>query len=93
MNELYEAGKVKPVIDGPYKVDDVSKAFSIFGKGEHKGKVVITMWRNSCLIPGLVPHSLIATGFIYNLNCWNKIMNTILTLIILTTDGFMNDIN
>ena len=43
MNELFEAGKVKPVIDGPYQLNEVPKAFRIFGKGEHKGKVVITM--------------------------------------------------
>jgi NADPH:quinone reductase-like Zn-dependent oxidoreductase len=43
MNGLFEAGKVKPVIDGPYKLDDFPEAFRIFGKGEHKGKVVITM--------------------------------------------------
>jgi len=43
MNELFEAGKVKPVIDGPYKLNEVPEAFRIFGKGEHKGKVVITM--------------------------------------------------
>jgi len=43
MNELFETGKVKPVIDGPYKLDEVPKVFRIFGKGEHKGKLVITM--------------------------------------------------
>ena len=43
MNELFEAGKVKPVIDGPYKLNGFSEAFRIFSKGEHKGKVVITM--------------------------------------------------
>ncbi len=43
MNGLFEGGKVKPVIDGPYKLDEIQKAFSIFGKGDHKGKVVITM--------------------------------------------------
>ncbi len=43
INELFEAGKVKPVIDGPYKLNEVPEAFRIFGKGEHKGKVVITM--------------------------------------------------
>jgi NADPH:quinone reductase-like Zn-dependent oxidoreductase len=42
-NELFEAGKVKPVIDGPYKLNEFPEAFRIFGKGEHKGKVVITM--------------------------------------------------
>jgi len=43
MNGLFEAGKIKPVIDGPYKLDEVPEAFRIFRKGEHKGKIVITM--------------------------------------------------
>ena len=43
MNKLFESGKVKPVIDGPYKLDEVPEAFRLFGKGEHKGKVVITL--------------------------------------------------
>ena len=43
MNGLFETGKLKPVIDGPYKLDEVSNAFRIFGKGDHKGKLVITM--------------------------------------------------
>ncbi|MFQ5651031.1 MAG: NAD(P)-dependent alcohol dehydrogenase [bacterium] len=43
MNELFEAGKVVPVIDGPYKLGEVPKAFRRFGEGDHKGKVVITM--------------------------------------------------
>jgi NADPH:quinone reductase-like Zn-dependent oxidoreductase len=43
MNELFEAGKIRPVIDGPYRLDQVPEAFRIFGKGEHKGKMVITV--------------------------------------------------
>ena len=43
INELFEAGKIKPVIDGPYKLDEIQKAFRIFDKGEHKGKIVITL--------------------------------------------------
>ena len=43
MNELFNAGKMKPVIDGPYKLEDVPEAFRMFGKGEHKGKVVISI--------------------------------------------------
>jgi len=43
MNELFETGKVKAVIDGPYKLNQFPEAFRIFGKAEHKGKVVITM--------------------------------------------------
>ena len=46
MNELFEAGKVKPVIDGPYKLDEVPKVFRLFGEGAHKGKVVITVEHN-----------------------------------------------
>jgi NADPH:quinone reductase-like Zn-dependent oxidoreductase len=44
MNKLFEAGKVKPVIDGPYRLDEIHKAFGLFGKGDHKGKVVITIF-------------------------------------------------
>ncbi len=43
MNELFEAGKVKPVIDGPYKLNEFAEAFRLFGKAEHKGKVVISL--------------------------------------------------
>ena len=41
MNELFKEGKVRPVIDGPYSLDEVPEAFRIFAKGEHKGKMVI----------------------------------------------------
>ena len=43
MNELFESGKMKPVIDGPYKLEEVPEAFRLFNKGDHKGKVVITI--------------------------------------------------
>jgi NADPH:quinone reductase-like Zn-dependent oxidoreductase len=46
MNELFEAGKLKPVIDGPYKLDEVPKAFKLFGEAVHKGKVVINVEHN-----------------------------------------------
>jgi NADPH:quinone reductase-like Zn-dependent oxidoreductase len=41
MNELFESGKIKTVIDGPYKLADIPMAFTRFGKAEHKGKMVI----------------------------------------------------
>lgn len=41
MKELFEAGQVMPVIDGPYKLSDVPEAFRRFAAGRHKGKVVI----------------------------------------------------
>jgi NADPH:quinone reductase-like Zn-dependent oxidoreductase len=47
MNELFEAGKVKPVIDGPYKLSEVPEAMRYFGEGRHKGKVVITLEHDS----------------------------------------------
>jgi NADPH:quinone reductase-like Zn-dependent oxidoreductase len=42
MNEQFEAGKLVPVIDGPYRLDDAREAFRHFGAGNHQGKVVIT---------------------------------------------------
>jgi NADPH:quinone reductase-like Zn-dependent oxidoreductase len=41
MNEFFETGKLKFVIDGPYTLDEVPRAMEIFSKAEHKGKMVI----------------------------------------------------
>jgi NADPH:quinone reductase-like Zn-dependent oxidoreductase len=41
--ELFEAGKVTPVIDRTYPLDEVAEAFRYFGGGHVKGKIVITM--------------------------------------------------
>jgi D-arabinose 1-dehydrogenase-like Zn-dependent alcohol dehydrogenase len=46
MNKLFETGKVKPVIDGSYRIDEVPKALKLFGEGTHKGKIVITVEHN-----------------------------------------------
>lgn len=43
MNGLFEAGKIKPVIDGSYTLSQVPDAFRQFDKGAHRGKVVITV--------------------------------------------------
>ena len=43
MNELFETGKIRPLIHGPYKLVEFKEAFRIFEKAEHQGKVVITM--------------------------------------------------
>lgn len=43
MNELFEAGKLQPVIDGPYELVDLPEAFRLFGTGDHKGKIIVTM--------------------------------------------------
>jgi NADPH:quinone reductase-like Zn-dependent oxidoreductase len=53
MNELFDNGKVKPVIDGPYKLSEVPEAFRIFGKAEHKGKIVITISKKDLLTSNL----------------------------------------
>ena len=47
MNELFEASKVKPVIDGSYKLSEVPEALRYFGEAKHKGKIVITVEHNS----------------------------------------------
>ena len=41
MNEQFEAGKIKPVIQGPYPLEEAREAFEIFSKGQHVGKIVL----------------------------------------------------
>lgn len=43
LNERFEAGRLVPVIDGPYKLSEAREAFRHFGAGNHKGKVVISI--------------------------------------------------
>ena len=43
LKELFEAGKVVPVIDGRYTLSEVPEALRYFGQGRAKGKVVITV--------------------------------------------------
>jgi NADPH:quinone reductase-like Zn-dependent oxidoreductase len=43
MNNLFEAGKVVPVIDRRYPLSEVPEALRCFGKGHVQGKVVITV--------------------------------------------------
>ena len=43
LKELFEAGNVVPVIDGPYRLSEVPDAFRRFGEGRHLGKVVISL--------------------------------------------------
>ncbi len=43
INELFEAGKLKPVIDGPFELADAVDALKRFGAGKHIGKVVVTV--------------------------------------------------
>ena len=43
MTELFEAGKVVPVIDRRYPLSEVAEAIRYLEKGHAKGKVIITM--------------------------------------------------
>ena len=43
MNKLFEDGKLKFVIDRPFALEEVPKAFKLFGEGKHKGKVVVSI--------------------------------------------------
>jgi NADPH:quinone reductase-like Zn-dependent oxidoreductase len=46
MKELLESGKVVPVIDRCYPLDELPEAFRYFGEGRARGKVVITIGHN-----------------------------------------------
>ena len=41
--ELFEAGKLKPVIDTCFPLEETAEAFRYFGKGRFKGKIVVTI--------------------------------------------------
>lgn len=44
INELFVAGKLRCVIDGPYRsLDEVGQAIRHFGEARHNGKVVVTV--------------------------------------------------
>jgi len=47
MKELFEAGKVKSVIDRRYPLSDAAEALRYIGEGHAKGKVVITVEHNN----------------------------------------------
>ena len=43
LKQLFEAGHLAPVIDGPYKLSDWQNAFRHFSTSNHEGKVILTM--------------------------------------------------
>ncbi len=43
LSECFEAGKLVPVIDGPYRLADAREAFRRFGSGDYLGKIVIAI--------------------------------------------------
>jgi len=46
IKELFEAGKVAPVIDRRYPLSEVAEALRYFGEGHARGKVVIAVEHN-----------------------------------------------
>ena len=47
LNELFESGKIKPVVDRCFPLSETAEAFQYFGEGHFKGKVVITVDHNN----------------------------------------------
>lgn len=43
LNQLYDQGKVKPVIDRVFPLQETAEAFRYFEKGEFKGKIIISI--------------------------------------------------
>jgi NADPH:quinone reductase-like Zn-dependent oxidoreductase len=43
MNDLFASGKLLPVIEGPYSLSDLPDAFRLFGRGDHKGKIIVSL--------------------------------------------------
>jgi NADPH:quinone reductase-like Zn-dependent oxidoreductase len=43
MNEVFEAGKLVPVIGTTFPLADLAEAFRLFGTGDHRGKIVISI--------------------------------------------------
>lgn len=43
IQDLYAAGKIRPVIEGPFNFSESAAAIQHFGKAKHTGKVVVTM--------------------------------------------------
>ncbi len=41
VNKLFEAGKIQPVIDGPYPLIEAPGLIQYFGEGKHLGKIII----------------------------------------------------
>ena len=43
VNELFESGRLAPVIDRRYKLEEACEAFRFFSTGDYLGKIVVTM--------------------------------------------------
>jgi NADPH:quinone reductase-like Zn-dependent oxidoreductase len=45
MNKQFEAGNIKPILDREFQLEEIRDAFELFRKGEHRGKVVINVFK------------------------------------------------
>jgi NADPH:quinone reductase-like Zn-dependent oxidoreductase len=52
LKELFESGRVKPVIDRCFPLSETAEAFQYFGEGHFKGKIVITVEHKNKIWPG-----------------------------------------
>ena len=43
INDLFEAGRLSPVIDSVYPLAELPDALRRFGTGDHTGKIIVTM--------------------------------------------------
>ncbi|MEQ9309492.1 MAG: NAD(P)-dependent alcohol dehydrogenase [Balneolaceae bacterium] len=43
INKLFLSGHIKPIIDGPYRLEDVPKMIQYFGEAKHTGKIIISI--------------------------------------------------
>ncbi len=43
IHELFSTNKIKSVIDGPHRFEEIPKLINYFGEGKHTGKVVISV--------------------------------------------------
>lgn len=44
LDGLFEAGKLRPVLDCPFTLAELPEAFRFFATGGHRGKIVVTVW-------------------------------------------------
>ena len=43
INDLFDMGILKPIIDGPYPLEKAPELLQYFGEGRHKGKVILSI--------------------------------------------------
>ena len=43
INQLYETGQLRPIVDGPYELQEIPKLLDCFGKGQHQGKLIVSI--------------------------------------------------